>query len=168
MTRVVGAPMGRGQRWNPANLRMLRQAFGMSPEAFAERVGSVSTSTVQRWENGRHVPLIHHLEAIADAFDIDLAVFFAPANPGRSRRRKARGEHRPLPGQMELLPSGRRVTSWVARRSAHHPLRGRHQPGRRLAGERRDAGLLGGAAQSPRQADAEAGQRQRQAAQHQR
>jgi len=102
--------MGRGQRWNPANLRILRQAFGMSPEAFAERVGAVSASTVRRWESGRHVPLIGHLEAIADAFDIDLAVFFEPANPGRTRRRK-RGEHRPLPGQMDLLPPGRRSQS---------------------------------------------------------
>jgi len=98
--------MGRGQRWNPVMLRNLRQAFGLSPEAFAERVGSVSASTVRRWESGRHVPLIHHLEAIADAFDIDLAVFFEPANPGRTPRRKAQGD-RPLPGQLTLLPAGR-------------------------------------------------------------
>ncbi|MFN8640847.1 MAG: helix-turn-helix transcriptional regulator [Candidatus Binatia bacterium] len=98
--------MGRGQRWNPVNLRHLRQAFGLSPEAFAERVGSVSGSTVRRWESGRHVPTVHHLEAIADAFDIDLAVFFEPANPGRAPRRKVHRD-RPLPGQIELLPSGR-------------------------------------------------------------
>lgn len=96
--------MGRGQRWNPANLRRLRQAFGLSPEAFAERVGSVSASTVRRWESGRHVPLIGHLEAIADAFDIDLAVFFEPANPSRPAGRK-RPRDRPLPGQFELLPA---------------------------------------------------------------
>ena len=99
--------MGRGQRWNPVNLRNLRQAFGLSPEAFAERVGSVSASTVRRWESGRHVPMIHHLEAIADAFDIDLAVFFEPANPGRTQRKKANRD-RPLPGQIELLPHTRR------------------------------------------------------------
>ena len=98
--------MGRGQRWNPVNLRNLRQAFGLSPEAFAERVGSVSGSTVRRWESGRHVPMIHHLEAIADAFDIDLAVFFEPANPGRSPRKKTNRD-RPLPGQIELLPTPR-------------------------------------------------------------
>lgn len=98
--------MGRGQRWNPVNLRNLRQAFGLSPEAFAERVGSVSGSTVRRWESGRHVPLIHHLEAIADAFDIDLAVFFEPANPGRAPRKKVNRD-RPLPGQIELLPPSR-------------------------------------------------------------
>ena len=40
--------MGRGQRWNPANLRRLRQAFGLSPEAFAERVGS------QKWLEQQH------------------------------------------------------------------------------------------------------------------
>ena len=95
--------MGRGQRWNAANLRALRQAFGLSPEGFAARVGSVSASTVRRWEGGRHVPTIRHLEAIADAFDIDLAVFFAPANPGKGARKKARGA-RPLAGQIELLP----------------------------------------------------------------
>ena len=99
--------MGRGQRWNPQRLRALRQAFGLSPEAFAERVGSVSASTVRRWESGRHVPLIGHLEAIADAFDIDLAVFFEPANPGRNSRPKRRQDC-PLPGQMELIP-GRRT-----------------------------------------------------------
>ena len=98
--------MGRGQRWNPVNLRNLRQAFGLSPEAFADRVGSVSASTVRRWESGRHVPTIHHLEAIADAFDIDLAVFFEPANPGRTKRKKANRD-RPLPGQIELLPHAR-------------------------------------------------------------
>jgi transcriptional regulator with XRE-family HTH domain len=99
--------MGRGQRWNAERLRALRQAFGLSPEAFAERVGAVSASTVRRWESGRHVPLIGHLEAIADAFDIDLAVFFEPANPGRPRRAKRRAD-RTLPGQMELIP-GRRT-----------------------------------------------------------
>ncbi|MEO8601791.1 MAG: helix-turn-helix transcriptional regulator [bacterium] len=99
--------MGRGQRWNPQRLRALRQAFGLSPEAFAERVGAVSASTVRRWESGRHVPLIGHLEAIADAFDIDLAVFFEPANPGRAGRPKRRA-NRSLPGQMELIP-GRRT-----------------------------------------------------------
>jgi len=99
--------MGRGQRWNPQRLRALRQAFGLSPEAFAARVGAVSASTVRRWENGRHVPLIGHLEAIADAFDIDLAVFFEPANPGRTSRTKRRAD-RPLPGQMELIPPARR------------------------------------------------------------
>jgi len=87
-------------------LRNLRQAFGLSPEAFADRVGSVSASTVRRWESGRHVPTIHHLEAIADAFDIDLAVFFEPANPGRTKRKKANRD-RPLPGQIELLPHSR-------------------------------------------------------------
>ncbi|MGD9764412.1 MAG: helix-turn-helix domain-containing protein [Candidatus Binatia bacterium] len=101
--------MGRGQRWNPANLLNLRRAFGLSPEAFAERVGSVSASTVRRWESGRHVPTIRHLEAIADAFDIDLAVFFEPANPGKSARKKPRTE-RALPGQIELLPGRVRET----------------------------------------------------------
>lgn len=98
--------MGRGQRWNPAQLRALRQAFGLSPEAFAARVGRISGSTVRRWESGRHVPLIPHLEAIADAFDIDLAVFFEPATPGRTPRRKPRRDKTP-PGQIELLPGGR-------------------------------------------------------------
>jgi transcriptional regulator with XRE-family HTH domain len=99
--------MGRGQRWNPVQLRNLRLAFGLTPDAFAARVGSVSASTVRRWENGRHVPTIHHLEAIADAFDIDLAVFFEPANPHRPTRRKAKRD-RPLPGQIELLPGATR------------------------------------------------------------
>lgn len=99
--------MGRGQRWNPGNLRALRLAFGLSPEAFAARVGAVSASTVRRWERGQHVPTIRHLEAIADAFDIDLAVFFEPANPSSAPRRRRTSGDRPLPGQMELLP-GRR------------------------------------------------------------
>lgn len=103
---VYPGVMGRGQRWNPVNLRNLRLAFGLSPEGFAERVGSVSASTVRRWESGRHVPTIHHLEAIADAFDIDLAVFFEPANPGRAPRKKAKRDG-VLPGQIELLPTGR-------------------------------------------------------------
>ena len=95
--------MGRGQRWNPAKLRALRQAFGLSPEAFAARLGRVSASTVRRWESGRHVPLIRQLEAIADAFDIDLAVFFQPTNPTRTPRSRA-ARSTVLPGQIELLP----------------------------------------------------------------
>jgi len=98
--------MGRGQRWNPAKLRALRQAFGLSPEAFAARLGRVSPTTVRRWESGRHVPLIRQLETIADAFDIDLAVFFEPANPQRTKRpRTPRSDV--LPGQIELLPAQR-------------------------------------------------------------
>jgi transcriptional regulator with XRE-family HTH domain len=95
--------MGRGQRWNPAKLRALRQAFGLSPEAFAARIGRVSGSTVRRWESGRHVPLIRQLEAIADAFDVDLAVFFQPTNPNRKPRAR-RPQSDALPGQFELLP----------------------------------------------------------------
>jgi transcriptional regulator with XRE-family HTH domain len=101
--------MGRGQRWNPAKLRALRQAFGLSPEAFAARVGRVSASTVRRWESGQHVPLIRQLEAIADAFDIDLAVFFEPADPGRRARRARSPRSDVLPGQIELLPNPTRV-----------------------------------------------------------
>src|ERR1700675_698784 len=96
--------MGRGQRWNPAKLRALRQAFGLSPEAFAARVGRISASTVRRWESGRHVPLIRQLEAIVDAFDIDMSVFFDPANPTRKPRARA-APRDVLPGQIELLPS---------------------------------------------------------------
>lgn len=100
--------MGRGQRWNPAKLRALRQAFGLSPEAFAARVGRISASTVRRWESGRHVPLIRQLEAIVDAFDIDMSVFFDPANPTRKPRTRA-PRRDALPGQIELLPSPPRV-----------------------------------------------------------
>ena len=96
--------MGRGQRWNPAKLRALRQAFGLSPEAFAARIGRVSPTTIRRWESGRHVPLIRQLEAIADAFDVDLAVFFEPANPHRAGRARAPRSD-VLPGQIELLPA---------------------------------------------------------------
>ena len=95
--------MGRGQRWNPAKLQALRQAFGLSPEAFAKRIGRVSGSTVRRWESGRHVPRIRQLEAIADAFDVDLAVFFQPTNPNRKPRSR-RPQSDVLPGQFELLP----------------------------------------------------------------
>jgi len=96
--------MGRGQRWNPAKLRALRQAYGLSPEAFAARIGRVSPTTIRRWESGRHVPLIRQLEAIADAFDIDLAVFFEPADPHGARRTRA-PRTAALPGQIELLPA---------------------------------------------------------------
>ena len=95
--------MGRGQRWNPAKLRALRQAFGLSPEAFAARVGRISASTVRRWESGRHVQLIRQLEAIVDAFDIDMSVFFDPANPTRKPRARV-APRDVLPGQIELLP----------------------------------------------------------------
>jgi transcriptional regulator with XRE-family HTH domain len=63
----------------------------------------VSGSTVRRWESGRHVPLIRQLEAIADAFDVDLAVFFQPTNPTRKPRSRAPRSD-VLPGQIDLLP----------------------------------------------------------------
>ena len=100
--------MGRGQRWNPAKLRALRQAFGLSPEAFAARVGRISASTVRRWESGRHVPLIRQLESIVDAFDIDMAVFFDPVKPHRQRRSRT-PRRDVLPGQIELLPAAPRA-----------------------------------------------------------
>jgi transcriptional regulator with XRE-family HTH domain len=59
---------------------------------------------VRRWESGRHVPLIRQLEAIADAFDIDLAVFFEPTEPRRTGRARA-SRVGALPGQIDLLPS---------------------------------------------------------------
>jgi transcriptional regulator with XRE-family HTH domain len=75
----------------------------LSPEAFAARIGRVSASTVRRWESGRHVPLIRQLDAIADAFDVDLAVFFEPSDPKRGPRRRT-SRATVLPGQIELLP----------------------------------------------------------------
>ena len=49
------------------------------------------------------MPLIRQLEAIADAFDVDLAVFFQPTNPTRKPRSRAPRSD-VLPGQIDLLP----------------------------------------------------------------
>ena len=96
--------MGRGQRWNPAKLKAVRESFGLSPEAFAARIGRVSARTIRHWEAGENAPYIKHLEAIADAFNVDLGVFFEPKNPSQPDRLR-RSRRRTGANQMELLPS---------------------------------------------------------------
>jgi transcriptional regulator with XRE-family HTH domain len=78
--------------------------MGFSPEGFASRIGpAVSARTIRRWEAGQHTPHIRHLEAIADAFNVDIGLFFEPSNPERSSRVR-KGRPRKDPSQMELLP----------------------------------------------------------------
>ena len=110
-----------GPRWDAASVGTRPSCVGCArPSACRPRRSrpvsvASSGSTVRRWEAGRHVPLIRQLEAIADAFDIDLAVFFEPANPGRTARRKPRRDS-VLPGQIELLPGRRSGSSFGRRR----------------------------------------------------
>jgi transcriptional regulator with XRE-family HTH domain len=53
------------------NIRIIRKARGMSIRGAARRM-KISTSTLQRYENGETEPKITQLNRIADALDIDL------------------------------------------------------------------------------------------------
>ncbi len=98
--------MARGQRWNPTKLRALREGLGLSLDQFAAQIGPVTGRTIRRWEAGQHVPYIRHLEAIADAFNVDLGIFFEPRDPSRPEQRSKlpRRSHARDAAQMELLP----------------------------------------------------------------
>jgi len=90
---MLSAPrMGKGQRFNPAKLRALREALGLTPDAFAQRIGGkVTARSIYRWEAGSNLPSIPTLQMIADAFDIDIGILFEPRNPLAEPRPKRKG-----------------------------------------------------------------------------
>lgn len=56
-------------------LKKAREQIGLSQQSFADRLG-VSFSTVNRWEQGRHVPnkiTIKAIEALCKEYDIQFS-----------------------------------------------------------------------------------------------
>nr|DAJ42341.1 MAG TPA: repressor protein [Caudoviricetes sp.] len=53
----------------PAQLRKLRERYGMSPEALGELCG-LSRNTIRRYESGERRPSAETVAKIADFFDI--------------------------------------------------------------------------------------------------
>jgi transcriptional regulator with XRE-family HTH domain len=57
------------------NLRDLRRDRGYSQELLAGLV-EVDRNHISEWENGRHQPSAHHLDALAAALDCHLTDFY--------------------------------------------------------------------------------------------
>ncbi len=79
--------MGLGQRFEPGEIRTLREGMDMSPERFADTIcrsleaqgleaPKLRGMTVRRWESGERVPNARSLEAISRAFGIPVGRFF--------------------------------------------------------------------------------------------
>lgn len=82
--------MARGQRWDPRHLKRLREGTGLSPEDFAARTGGgITGRSIRRWEASETKPDVEALEQLADAYNIDIGMFFEPADPNNPHRRKA-------------------------------------------------------------------------------
>jgi len=67
--------------FNPSSIRILRQAHGLTLEAFAEKIGAPSKrQVIQQWESGAHVPSVTSLLLIVNAFNVPLDIFFEEAH----------------------------------------------------------------------------------------
>ncbi len=99
-TVVAGDPMPKGQRFRIDRLRSLMEGLGLNPETMAEHIRehtdkTIAAETIRRWLWGKNLPQLHHLHAIADAFGVDLRLFFDPLDGSamvsakKIKRRKA-------------------------------------------------------------------------------
>jgi DNA-binding transcriptional regulator YiaG len=79
-------------KMTPEVIRAIREALGVSQEAFARRVG-VAYNTVNRWEKGKSLPkstpIIDKILELAKEARIEDKVLGATAN--KARRKKATG-----------------------------------------------------------------------------
>jgi putative transcriptional regulator len=79
-------------KMTPEIIRAIREALGISQEAFARRVG-VAYNTVNRWEKGKSLPksspIIEKVLELAKEARIDDKVLGSAAN--RARRKRASG-----------------------------------------------------------------------------
>lgn len=92
--------MGKGQRFRVDRLRGLMEGLGLNAETMAEHIRehtdkTIAAETIRRWLLGKYLPQLHHLHAIADAFGVDLRIFFdpgdqppAPVSPKPKRRKR--------------------------------------------------------------------------------
>ena len=74
--------MARGQRFNKQQMIRLRETLGLTRMEFAARIGGgVTERSIYRWERGDNEPQLHNLGSIADAFNVDIGMFFEPKSP---------------------------------------------------------------------------------------
>jgi len=76
-------------KMTPETIRAIREALGVSQEAFARRVG-VAYNTVNRWEKGKSLPkstpIIEKVLELAREAHIDDKVLGSAANQGKRKR----------------------------------------------------------------------------------
>ena len=69
------------KKFNPTAIRILRQAHGLTLEAFAERIGAESKrQIVHQWESGYQVPTVKSLLSISNTFNVPFDIFFIEDN----------------------------------------------------------------------------------------
>jgi len=80
------------KRFNPVSIRILRQAHGLTLEAFAKRIGAESKrQIVHQWENGIQIPTVKSLLLIANTFGVPLDIFFEEDNYHSNNNTAAKG-----------------------------------------------------------------------------
>lgn len=67
-------------------LRTLRNNFGLSQQKLADKVGTVSKSSINMYERGDREPGLETMEAFADFFNVDIDYLYGKSDiPNRSR-----------------------------------------------------------------------------------
>jgi transcriptional regulator with XRE-family HTH domain len=84
-------------------LKTLIEGLGLTPESTAARIRqdsgeTLSGETIRNWLAGKNLPQVRHLHAFADAFGIDIRMFFEPQDPAaKPAKTPARGRRRAAP-----------------------------------------------------------------------
>lgn len=67
-------------------LRTLRNNFGLSQQKLADKIGTVSKSSINMYERGDREPGLETMEAFADFFNVDIDYLYGKSDiPNRSR-----------------------------------------------------------------------------------
>lgn len=67
-------------------LRTLRNNFGLSQQKLADKIGTVSKSSINMYERGDREPGLEAMEAFADFFNVDIDYLYGKSDiPNRSR-----------------------------------------------------------------------------------
>lgn len=67
-------------------LRTLRNNYGLSQQKLADKIGTVSKSSINMYERGDREPGLETMEAFADFFNVDIDYLYGKSDiPNRSR-----------------------------------------------------------------------------------
>ena len=67
-------------------LRNLRNNYGLSQQKLADKIGTVSKSSINMYERGDREPGLETMEAFADFFNVDIDYLYGKSDiPNRSR-----------------------------------------------------------------------------------
>ena len=82
-----------------ANIKRLRQEYGLTVRDIQEAMGFDVPSAVYKWERGRSLPSLEHLMALSKLFDVRMEdiLIWSRSPPGtvteRENRRRGHGKH---------------------------------------------------------------------------